>query len=159
MFPGPLGLPLRVMQLIAVFICGNDQLVNLCANIFYSLNGFDPTNFNRVKIINQTTPTLEHFWYFAQTIVPVNMAHSATPTSTWLYAHLAQLVANNHFRMFDLGVTENRARYGQNEPPEYPISNITSPHIAIFRGLNDPFADNDDVNRLVNTLRGQLWTV
>lgn len=90
-----------------------------------------------------------------QTIVPVNIAHSASATSTWLYAHLAQMVATKQYRMFDYGtVSQNMARYGQAQPPSYPLEDISSPNIALFRGYNDPLADSLDVDRLVNSLTG-----
>ncbi len=83
------------------------------------------------------------------------MGHSAAVTSTWIYAHLAQLVASNRYGMMDFGPTENMQRYGTEQPPAYPLANITSANIALFRGLNDPLADNVDVERLVRELNGR----
>lgn len=91
-----------------------------------------------------------------KSLVPVNMGHSAAVTSTWIYAHLAQLVADDRYGMMDFGPTENMQRYGNEQAPLYPLANITSPNIALFRGLNDPLADNTDVERLVNELRGMF---
>lgn len=87
-------------------------------------------------------------------MVPVETAHSASTTSSWVYAHLAQLVASDRYGMMDFGPTENMRRYGSEEAPLYPLANITSPDIALFRGLNDALADNADVERLVRELRG-----
>lgn len=125
------------MQTVAAFLCGNDLLVDLCANAFYTINGGDMSNFNR-------------------SIVPVNVAHSAATTSTWVYAQLAQMVATNRYGMMDFGERENIRRYGSNQPPAYPLGNISSPNIALFRGMNDPLADETDVERLVNDLNGKL---
>ncbi|KAH9408721.1 Alpha/beta-hydrolase lipase region [Tyrophagus putrescentiae] len=135
--PGPLGLPPAVMQFLGAFICGNDFVLDFCAELFKSVNGADPSNFNR-------------------SLVPVNMGHSAAVTSTWIYAHLAQLVASNRYGMMDFGPTENMQRYGTEQPPAYPLANITSANIALFRGLNDPLADNVDVERLVRELNVPL---
>ncbi|XP_054154612.1 lysosomal acid lipase/cholesteryl ester hydrolase-like [Oppia nitens] len=144
LFPAPLGIPVPIAQLIGVFVCGNQFLVDLCADIFYAVNGYDAQNFNR-------------------SIVPVDAAHSAATVSTWVYAHLAQLVVSKRFRMFDYGLTENGRRYGssgggggQSLPPSYPLGNITSRNIALFRGLNDLLADNQDVQLLVQQLNVPL---
>lgn len=57
--------------------------------------------------------------------------------------------------MFDYGTAElNERQYGQTVPPEYPLANITSPNIALFRGKNDALADVSDVNHLVSRLTG-----
>ena len=37
-------------------------------------------------------------------------------------------------------------------PPEYPLGNITSLTIALYRGLNDPLADSKDVEQRVARL-------
>ncbi len=90
-----------------------------------------------------------------QTRVPVDAAHSAATVSTWVYAHLAQLVANRCFKRFDYGIVENLKRYGQIIAPNYPLCNITSKNIALFHGLNDLLADDTDVRLLVQELRGE----
>jgi hypothetical protein len=61
---------------------------------------------------------------------------------------------NHSFKKFDYGLVENLKVYGQVNPPNYPLSNITSKNIALFRGLNDLLADNTDVNLLVRELKG-----
>ncbi|CAG2171093.1 unnamed protein product [Oppiella nova] len=43
-------------------------------------------------------------------------------------------------------------KYGQSQPPSYPLCNITSRNIALFRGLNDLLADTMDVSLLVQDL-------
>ncbi|CAG2172003.1 unnamed protein product, partial [Oppiella nova] len=88
----------------------------------------------------------------AQLIVPIDAAHSGASVSTWVYGHLAQLVVNKCFRRFDYGIRENIRRYGQSQPPSYPLCNITSKNIALFRGLNDLLADTMDVSLLVQDL-------
>ena len=54
----PLGIPVPIAQFIGVFICGNELLVQLCADVFYAINGYDPDNFNKVELFEQmVTPT------------------------------------------------------------------------------------------------------
>lgn len=48
-FPGPLGGPPAVMQFLGAFVCGNDLLLDICAELFKGVNGADMDNFNRVK--------------------------------------------------------------------------------------------------------------
>ena len=118
------------------------------------MNGDDPKNLNRVSSSIDTSQSIFRVNLF-QTIVPVDYGHIAATTSTWLYAHLAQLVISNEYRMFDLGEKQNMIRYGTATPPPYPLENITSKHIALFRGQNDALADVKDVNHLVNRLTGK----
>lgn len=66
-FPGPLGLPPSFMQVLGAFFCGNDLLVQLCADVLYTINGLDTINFNRVttlmicqKLINIQTKLFVH---------------------------------------------------------------------------------------------------
>lgn len=158
LFPGPLGVAPELMQLLGVFICGNELLVQLCADVLYTINGFDQRNFNKVifKVFLAKSNHANAALFHRKTIVAVNVGHSAATTSTWLYAHLAQLVASGQYRMFDYGsTTANQAHYNSATPPNYPLANITSPNIAIFRGYNDPLADARDVDRLVHTLSGK----
>ncbi|CAG2106679.1 unnamed protein product [Medioppia subpectinata] len=143
-FPGPLGIPVPIAQIIGIFVCGNELLVNLCADIFYAINGYDAQNFNKIYASAYSKNLVS--------IVPIDAAHSGASVSTWVYAHLAQLVVNKCFRRFDYGITQNQRHYGQATPPSYPLCNITSRNIALFRGLNDLLADNMDVSLLVQQL-------
>lgn len=84
----------------------------------------------------------------------VEVAHSAVTSSTWLLAHLAQMVTSNRYQMMNHGRVENILHYGQSEPPAYPLGDITSPNIALFRGQNDALADVYDVQHLIDSLKG-----
>ncbi|KAH7639485.1 abc transporter sub-family a-like protein [Dermatophagoides farinae] len=136
-FPGPLGVPAPIMQLIAVVICGNEYLNDICLDTLNLIDGADNPNFNR-------------------STVTVEVAHSAVTSSTWLLAHLAQMVTSNRYQMMNHGRVENILRYGQSEPPAYPLGDITSPNIALFRGQNDALADVYDVQHLIDSLKVKL---
>ncbi|KAH9413527.1 Alpha/beta-hydrolase lipase region [Dermatophagoides pteronyssinus] len=136
-FPGPIGVPAPIMQLIAVVICGNEYLNDICLDTLNLIDGADNPNFNR-------------------STVTVEVGHSAVTSSTWLLAHLAQQVKSNRYQMMNHGIVENILRYGQNDPPTYPLGDISSPHIALFRGQNDALADVYDVEHLVRSLKVKL---
>ncbi|KAF7494001.1 Gastric triacylglycerol lipase [Sarcoptes scabiei] len=131
--PTRLGLPTSLMQLIGIIICGNEFLIDICSDALYAINGFDAK-------------------YFNQSIISIDIAHSAVPSSTWLFAHLAQMVQSNRYGMMDFGIEENLNRYGQRQPPDYPIGEIRSKNIALFYSENDALADRLDVQRLIESL-------
>lgn len=65
--------------------------------------------------------------------------------------------------MFDYDTTtnqsmvpdSNQARYAQSKPPQYPLGNITSKNIYLFRGLGDTLADDYDAKNLIGILTGK----
>ncbi|KAI2809606.1 Alpha/beta-hydrolase lipase region [Blomia tropicalis] len=131
--PAPLGLPPKIMQFIGADLCNLPLISNLCMDFLWSLNGYDPKNYNK-------------------TLLPVNMAHFLVPTSTWLYAHLSQMIISKHYRMIDFGPKINQEIYGNDQPPDYPLDEIQSSDIAIYQSMNDPLADLIDVDLLVHNL-------
>ena len=68
--------------------------------------------------------------------------------------HWMQSVLSKRFRKYDLGRKMNRIRYGQDEPPEYPLENITNKYMALFTAANDWMADPKDVDILRSKLKG-----
>lgn len=87
--------------------------------------------------------------------MPAYSGRSLQYTSTWVLAHYAQFVITDRFEKFSFGELENIIIYGSAKPPQYNVSHITSRSIALFRGLNDAFADNIDVQHLVDQLTGK----
>ena len=65
--------------------------------------------------------------------------------------HYLQLVANNRFCQFDHGIQENKKRYGQSSPPEYPLKLVTAP-VGLYYAYNDFLSSEVDVKRLANVL-------
>lgn len=61
--------------------------------------------------------------------------------------HYIQLHVSNTFRRFDYGVKKNLKKYGQEEPPEYDLSNISAP-THVYYGLADGSATAKDMQRL-----------
>lgn len=58
--------------------------------------------------------------------------------------------------MYDHGESENMERYSSPKPPQYPLSNITNQHIALFSSTNDWLAQQHDVTRLRRALKVPL---
>ncbi|XP_065368795.1 lipase 3-like [Calliphora vicina] len=61
--------------------------------------------------------------------------------------HYIQEYVSNEFRQFDYGKKKNKLKYGQVEPPTYPIELITS-NTYIYYGLADTSANYKDIQRL-----------
>ena len=72
-----------------------------------------------------------------------------------MYAQIGQLIESGTFSAFDSGPVNNQLIYGQNRPPEYPISRIRSRDIAIYYGLNDKLSNFTDVEGLISKLPGK----
>lgn len=65
------------------------------------------------------------------------------------------MVQSNRYGMMDFGIEENLNRYGQRQPPDYPIGEIRSKNIALFYSENDALADRLDVQRLIESLNSK----
>ena len=59
------------------------------------------------------------------------------------------------FRKFDYGVEENRKKYGQDQPPNYNISNIEH-KVHLFAGGEDLLSNPTDVQRLKEELKNSV---
>lgn len=61
------------------------------------------------------------------------------------------------FQKFDYGSrAENRKHYGQDEPPVYPVENITNKHISLIWSKNDWLASSQDIAVLKRKLTTKL---
>ncbi|CAG2172360.1 unnamed protein product, partial [Oppiella nova] len=88
----PIGIPVTIAQFIGVWMCGNQYFRQLCADMFfYSASGYDPDNLNTTRI-------------------PIYVSHTGAPYSSWVYAHVGQLIRDRGFRLFDYGVEGNWER-------------------------------------------------
>ena len=68
-----------------------------------------------------------------------------------------QWIIDGRFHEFDyLKAKKNYLAYGQRVAPDYPIQNITSRNIVLFRGPNDNLSTELDQIKFVSQLRGWL---
>lgn len=89
------------------------------------------------------------------TRVPVYVANVPVGSSSQNLLHYAQVFRAKNLIRFDYGKEENMAKYGQVDPPAYPLEKIRAP-FAIFQGEGDIFADPQDVDDLAERLQDVL---
>lgn len=110
----------------------NSPLRDICYSPLALIHGTNPKQLNRTRI-------------------PVYIANGPVGTSSQDLVHFAQVFRAQNFVRFDYGKKENKARYGQETPPAYPLEKIQVP-VALFRGKADVFADPRDVDDLSQKL-------
>uniref|UniRef100_A0A1I8Q7P0 Lipase n=1 Tax=Stomoxys calcitrans TaxID=35570 RepID=A0A1I8Q7P0_STOCA len=71
--------------------------------------------------------------------------------STNQLLHFMQVKHSSKFRQFDFGSHENRLRYNQRHPPEYPLEMIDVP-LHIWYGEGDRTVNPIDIRRLAATI-------
>lgn len=124
----------NLVNLMAEMFCRH-QLRAVCRNLMFLIGGSDYNHLNSSRI-------------------DVYLHFTPSSTSTWDIAHWAQLVNSDRFARFDYGTAqENFQAYGVKLVPDYPLHNVSSKaKIALFRGLNDVFVQEEDISRLKRIL-------
>ncbi|KAE8736782.1 hypothetical protein FOCC_FOCC017763 [Frankliniella occidentalis] len=69
-------------------------------------------------------------------------------------SHYSQVFYSGKFQQFDHGSRKNKEKYGQDQPPEYPLDNVSLP-VYVYYTENDVFTSTEDVK----TLRDRLPNV
>ncbi|XP_065054699.1 lysosomal acid lipase/cholesteryl ester hydrolase-like isoform X2 [Rhopilema esculentum] len=121
-----------LIKWFASHICTLSFGEKVCANIIFSLCGYDVPQMNETRLDVYTT-------------------HSPAGTSVQNMIHYAQAYKSKKFMKYDYGETENMDVYHQATPPEYNLKNFNVETI-LYSGGNDWLADPDDVTRLIATL-------
>ena len=75
--------------------------------------------------------------------------------SSYAVSHYAQLYVENDFIYHNRGETQNMYLYDQIEPPKIPLEKVTNTKMILFQGSLDMSSDQDDMRRLINTLKGK----
>ncbi|XP_011305498.1 lipase 1 [Fopius arisanus] len=84
------------------------------------------------------------------------MCHYPAGTSSKVFQHYGQLIRSGKFEHFQYSKrTRNREVYGEDQAPEYNVTNIKAPTI-IFQGQNDPIANSKNVNNLIDDLSSDI---
>eukprot|EP00890_Picochlorum_soloecismus_P005702 jgi/Picsp_1/6132/NSC_03486-R1_carboxylic ester hydrolase len=120
-----------------------------CVSIITAICGFSEQNVDAGKL-------------------PVYLSYAPSGTSVKNMMHWGQLVRRasesdvQTFAMFDYGEECetasgqrrdcNQREYGLEQPPEYDLTQLDGPPVAIFNGLQDKLADSVDVQALLNVL-------
>jgi len=104
-----------------------------CSDFLFLLCGWDTTNLNSTRI-------------------PYYLDYTPAGTSVRNMAHWSQMVNSGKFQMYDYGRAGNIEHYNQATPPQYYLSNLVNPPVALFTGTNDDLADPQDVQELIANL-------
>jgi lysosomal acid lipase/cholesteryl ester hydrolase len=120
-----------IMKYLSQFVC-NTEVKFLCENVLFLLAGADSKQLNTTRL-------------------GVYTAHLPAGSSTKSIVHFAQMVNSKKFTKYDYG-KDNMKQYNQTTPPEYDVSNITTP-VALLWSLNDALADPTDVVALQPKLK------
>ncbi|KAI5638517.1 alpha/beta hydrolase fold domain-containing protein [Phthorimaea operculella] len=116
-------------------ICGTAELaVIVCSTTTFSLVGFDYAQVNATQM-------------------PVIFGHYPSTLSIKQLIHFGQLVKSGKFRRYDYGLDRNMAVYGSEQPPDYPLANITTPVALFYSRANDWASVYEDVLILKNNLQ------
>ncbi|XP_049511371.1 lipase lipl-3-like [Dermacentor silvarum] len=101
-----------------------------------------------VNLVMPFVPTL-------MTRIPVYFGHFPIGSSVQNFLHFYQIYKAKNLVMYDHGEEENRRRYGQATPPQYPLERIRLP-IALFSSQGDILADTSDVADLAYRLGSNI---
>jgi len=100
----------------------------ICANAVFFICGFDASQFN-------------------DSMFPLLLGHTPADISVNTLIHYAQGVNNGRFCYYDFGNKKNKDVYGEKSPPDFDLTQITSP-VYLMWGANDWMADPTDVAHL-----------
>ena len=117
LYGGPFLPSSYLTKFVAEHIC-TSPMRSLCSNAVFIGNGFDNTQLNSSRMG-----------------VYANGFPAGTSTKNMI--HFVQLIKCGLFRDYDYGKSENMKRYGQSEPPLFPLNKITNPNIALLHSAND----------------------
>ncbi|TMW46183.1 hypothetical protein DOY81_008743 [Sarcophaga bullata] len=118
-----------LIQRLLDTVCGGETLLpEYCSTLFFLWAGEENRNLNKT-LLSQLAET-----------------HPAG-ISTNQGIHYIQEYVSNEFRQFDYGIKKNLQKYGQPNPPNYPIELITA-NVYIYYGLSDTSANYNDIQRL-----------
>ncbi|XP_054158289.1 lipase 3-like [Oppia nitens] len=130
---GFIGEPRPRMQYYGQYICTNPLFSDLCKQMNFFYNGYDPDSVGPDD-------------------VPITVAKSLQYMSVQLPQQYGQFILSDRFQRLDLGSTGNWERYGQLMPPDYPIELIRSTYLVLMTGPNDLYATPVDVKKLTDKL-------
>ncbi|KAH7938753.1 gastric triacylglycerol lipase [Rhipicephalus sanguineus] len=89
--------------------------------------------------------------YMNMSRIPVYLCHVPAGTSLKNIVHYSQLVKSKKATKFDYGPLDNKIYYGQEEPPEYQISNVMT-DVGLFWSRGDQIVPPANVRELIEDL-------
>ncbi|XP_068738414.1 lysosomal acid lipase/cholesteryl ester hydrolase-like [Montipora capricornis] len=128
-----------MVQWFGKHICSKTINQPLCADVMFTLCGFDRKNLNNTRI-------------------PVYVTHTPAGTSVKNAIHWLQMVNSKKFQRYDYGFFGNKRNYGQRKTPLYNLQSMTLP-VVVYSGENDWLADPKDVQYLLSQLPNVIHSV
>ncbi|KAI5638926.1 alpha/beta hydrolase fold domain-containing protein [Phthorimaea operculella] len=126
-----------LIKLLTNGVCGTSMLAPVvCATTEFAVFGFNYAQVNATQ-------------------APVISGHAPSSVSSKQIFHYAQVYDSGRFRRYDLGAAQNKATYGSEAPPDYPVEKITTPVALFYTDTNDWVSVDKDVA----TLRSKLPNV
>lgn len=89
----------------------------------------------------------------------VYASHASLTTSKKNLAQISQMAAHREFCKVDYGLVKNQDVYGDVDPPEYELKNVTNQTIAVIHCKNDSYTSQSDVDYIINQLKGMLLII
>lgn len=122
-----------VMSLAGQRACeAHVMTMEMCSNLLFLFVGFNSDQFN-------------------VTLLPEIAKRNPAGVSTRSVLHYVQEVRHHKFCQYDHGSMGNQMRYGQRDPPEYNLGNVTAP-VYLYYSNNDWLVSRKDVKKLKKTL-------
>lgn len=121
------------MDYVAEQWCDSESTVaDICYNFLFLIAGPDSEELN-------------------EEYLPIILSHTPAGSSVHTFNHYAQTIMSGNFQKYDYGLLGNLNHYGQNTPPLYNLSAVTTP-VGLFWGQTDWIAAPEDVARLADEL-------
>ncbi|KAL3273104.1 hypothetical protein HHI36_014558 [Cryptolaemus montrouzieri] len=112
--------------------CTTALFNDICSSIYHMVSGGDSGELNNK-------------------ILPIMFKYLPTVSVKQLL-HFAQVIDSGHMRQWDYGRKKNMEVYGQPEPPDYPVENISVP-TAMYYSLADNLAFAKDIEDICDTIQ------
>ncbi|KAJ2945980.1 hypothetical protein O0L34_g4899 [Tuta absoluta] len=124
-----------LIQLVTDKVCGTSALAEIvCASSQFAIFGFDYAQVNATQ-------------------APVIYGHYPSSIASKQSIHYAQIYNSGKFRRYDYGPDQNKALYGSEQLPDYPVEKISTPVALFYSRANDWVSAYEDVLILKSKLR------
>ncbi|KAJ3656556.1 hypothetical protein Zmor_015626 [Zophobas morio] len=119
---------------VVKFICHDENsiLINLCIHTHFSIFGYSYHELNKSRL-------------------PLTAANTPCGISLKQFMHGLQMWDSGDFRRYDYGTERNLEKYGQEQPPHYNVSRVTTP-VAIYYSSNDWAVNIKNMDRVLETV-------
>ncbi|XP_063913746.1 lipase 1-like [Zophobas morio] len=116
------------------FVCHdeNSVLINLCIHTHFSIFGYSYDELNK-------------------SMLPLTAANTPCGVSLKQFVHVFQIADSGDFHRYDFGNQGNLEKYGQEQPPHYDVSRVTTP-VAIYYSSNDWAVNINNMDRVLKTV-------